>query len=356
MDRETVEIYEAGVRTYLERRTPDTTAAARFGDAVPPGSLRADLGCGPGLQTGVLGAPLVSIDAAFAMVRGVPSGWRVQGDLADLPLRGGCLAGAWASKCYQHLPHDELPLALADLHRVGVVGAPVVLTLFAGEGTRIADDDLPGRRFSLWRPDHLVDVVVGAGFEVEEVEETHGSWTQLRIRARRLRSLADTVGAGMRLLLCGLNPSRYAADRGVGFARPGNRYWPALRAAGLTTADRDARHLLRLDGIGMTDLVKRATVAAAELDRAEYAAGIRRIERLCTWLGPAAVYFVGLAGWRAVVDRKATVGWQERTLGDVPVYLGPSTSGRNASTRLEAHVAHLREAASRAPSPENGPE
>lgn len=344
MDRETVEVYERLAGTYRDRRRSDTTAAAAFAGALPPGAVRADLGCGPGLQTAALGGPLVSLDAAFAMVREVPSGWRVQGDLADLPLRGGCLGGAWASKCYQHLPHDDLPLALADLHRVTVVGAPVVLTLFAGAGTQVADDDLPGRRFSLWPTDRLLDVVVGAGFAPEHVEETPGTWAQLRVHARRLRTLPDTVGAGMRLLLCGLNPSCYAADRGIGFARPGNRYWPALRAAGLTSTDGDIRRLLRHDRLGMTDLVKRATVSAAELDPAEYAAGLERVERLCAWLRPTAVYFVGLAGWRAVVEGKATTGWQERTLGGVPVYLGPSTSGLNASTQLGGHVAHLRAA------------
>ena len=99
----------------------------------------------------------------------------------------------------------------------------------------------------------------------------------------------------MRLLLCGLNPSLYSADVGMGFARPGNRFWPAALAAGVVTRDRDARHLLLHDRVGMTDLVKRATVGAQELTRDEYREGAARVERLVRWLRPGAVCFVGLA-------------------------------------------------------------
>jgi TDG/mug DNA glycosylase family protein len=147
------------------------------------------------------------------------------------------------------------------------------------------------------------------------------------------------------MLVCGLNPSLYAADVGVGFARPGNRFWPALRAAGLTQLDRDPLGLFRTAGIGTTDLVKRATVAASEVSPAEFAAGLARVERLCRWLRPRLLYLVGLQGWRSAVDRRAATGLQPEPLGGVPVYVGPSTSGLNASTQLPGHVAHLRAAA-----------
>jgi TDG/mug DNA glycosylase family protein len=158
---------------------------------------------------------------------------------------------------------------------------------------------------------------------------------------RRLRTLPDRVGPDLRLLVCGLNPSLYAADRGVGFARPGNRFWPAMLAAGLVSIDRDPTHALREHAIGMTDLVKRATVAASELRREEFEAGVARVDRLCAWLRPRAVLLVGLAGWRAAVDRKATTGWQPVDLGGAPVYVMPNTSGLNASTQLPGFVAHL---------------
>ncbi len=95
----------------------------------------------------------------------------------------------------------------------------------------------------------------------------------------------------------------------------------------------------------MTDLVARATARAAELDRGEYDMGLERLERLCDWLQPASVAMVGLAGWRAAVDSRASAGWQPQRLGTTPVYVLPSTSGLNAGTSLGELVAHLRTAA-----------
>jgi TDG/mug DNA glycosylase family protein len=149
----------------------------------------------------------------------------------------------------------------------------------------------------------------------------------------------------MRLLLCGLNPSPASVEAGVGFARPGNRFWPAAHAAGLATKDRDPRHALLVDGLGMTDLVKRPTRTAAELTTEEYRAGLHRVQRLVEWLQPGVVCFIGLAGWRAAVDRKATAGPQPEPLGPAPVYLMPSTSGLNAHSQLPDLTAHLRAAA-----------
>jgi TDG/mug DNA glycosylase family protein len=131
----------------------------------------------------------------------------------------------------------------------------------------------------------------------------------------------------------------------VGFARPGNRFWPAARAAGVVSVDRDPVGALRQDGVGMTDLVRRATVAASELTTEEYRAGLRRIEHLVDWLQPGVVCFVGLAGWRAAFDRRAQPGVQPNTLANVPVYVMPSTSGLNAGSSLADLTIHLRQAA-----------
>jgi TDG/mug DNA glycosylase family protein len=147
----------------------------------------------------------------------------------------------------------------------------------------------------------------------------------------------------MRLLVCGLNPSVYSADAGIGFARPGNRFWPAAIAAGLVTSARDTRAALAA-GIGMTDLVKRATPRADELTRDEYRAGLSRVERMVQWLQPGAVCFVGLAGWRAAVDRHAVAGVQPDAIGGRPAYVMPSTSGLNARTPPSELADHLRAA------------
>ncbi|MEO5745218.1 MAG: mismatch-specific DNA-glycosylase [Terracoccus sp.] len=248
-----------------------------------------------------------------------------------------------------HLQRVDVPLALADLHRSLRLDAPVELTFFSGSAAGrdlFPDDEFPGRWFSTWSEQRLHDVLVGAGFVIDELarDENDGDLT---LRGRRDRTLPDTVGAGMRLLVVGLNPSLHAADAGVGFVTPGNRFWPAALEAGLVSRDRDPRHALLGHGVGMTDLVKRATPRADALTRDEYRSGVERLERLCAWLEPRAVCVVGLAGWRAAVDRKATPGWQDRPLGDRPVYVMPSTSGLNASTSLSDLTNHLHRASAR---------
>ncbi len=238
-------------------------------------------------------------------------------------------------------------MALAELHRALPLGGVLDLTVGAGDG---CPGDEPARPLAGREPP-LSDLLVGAGFEPDEPLAALGAGVARgpRVaRARRARTLPDTVGPGMRMLICGLNPSLYAADAGVAFARPGNRFWPAALAAGLVSADRDPDHALYHHGVGMTDLVKRATVAAGELTTAEYRSGLARVERLVRWLRPRAVCFVGLAGWRAAADRRARPGNQPESLAGVPVYVMPSTSGLNARTSRDELTAHLRQAAAAA--------
>jgi TDG/mug DNA glycosylase family protein len=354
VDHPTVEIYETQSERYAERRAPQSlTAAEALGARREPGVV-ADLGAGPGWYTTALGDPVVAFDAAGAMLRhtkGVaPTALAVQGDLARLPFRRGGLGGAWARNSYVHLRAVDVPVALGELHHALAVGAPAELTFFAGElegRSLFPDDDFPGRWFSTWTEARLRDVVHGAGFAIDglEVRADGPGERGFIVRAVRARSLPDSVGPEMRLLVSGLNPSERAADAGVGYVTPGNRFWPAALAAGLVTQDRDPQHALREHGIGMTDLVKRATPRAAALTTAEYRNGVERIDRLCAWLQPTAVCFVGLAGWRAAVDRRAQPGWQERALGQRPVYVMPSTSGLNAATPPAVLAGHLRAAA-----------
>lgn len=219
----------------------------------------------------------------------------------------------------------EVPLAVARLHRATAVGATL----------RVAVDE------EGWDRERLHDVLVGGGCTDVRVRRRDGRWHG---RGTRARTLADTVGAEMQLLVCGLNPSVFAADAGVGFARPGNRFWPAARAAGLVTADRDPVAALVDHGVGMTDLVKRATPRADALHPDEYRDGLARVDRLLAWLCPGAVVFVGLAGWRAAVDRRAGAGPQGERHG-VPVYVMPSTSGLNARATPDGLADHLRAAA-----------
>ena len=320
--------------------------ALAFAARVPAGAIRIDLGCGPGRHAEFLGEPLISLDAAHAMLavsRDRHPGLRaVQADLSRLPIRGKTLGGAWAVCCYQHLPAEALPMALAELHWALAVGAPITVVVHRGEGQgHRLDSDFPGRFFSHWNEERLTGLFTGAGFDEIEVETLEHL---LSVTARRVVSLPDTVGPDMRLLICGLNPSVFAADAGVGYARPSNRFWSAAVAAGLVDRPRDAAAALRDHGVGMTDLVKRATARSAELSRHEYESGARRVHRLVEWLEPGAVCFVGLEGYRAAVDRTASVGWQALDFGGRPAYVMPSTSGLNAHTRPGDVVAHLRAA------------
>jgi TDG/mug DNA glycosylase family protein len=350
MERDTVQVYEARAADWRAARPPRRLDDLRsLVSKVPPGAVVVDLGCGAGLHLPYLPPPAVALDAAHAMVRlareAAPDAWPVQADLEALPFRRGALGGGWARASYLHVRRERLPLALADLHHALAVGAPAHLLLHAGKrsGT-LADDDFPGRWFSAWEPDALADVFVGAGFTIERCAVDAADTFWLAARITRARTLPDTVGPGMRLLVCGLNPSVYAADVGVGFARPGNRFWPAALAAGLVRRDRDPRAALLHDGVGMTDLVKRATPRADELTRDEYRGGLARVERMVAWLHPGAVCFVGLAGWRAAVDRRAKAGEQPDGIGGRPAYVMPSTSGLNARVPVDELADHLRAA------------
>jgi TDG/mug DNA glycosylase family protein len=348
MDRSTIDVYEARASEWRERRPARfTERAERFRAAVASDAMRADLGCGAGSYLPYLGWPVVALDAAWAMLelaRGAaPEADLVQADVEALPLRRGALGGAWARATYLHIPGPRLPSALAELHQALRVDAPVYLTMRRGDvDGPLADDDFPGRFFAGWQPEPLRDVLVGAGFGVDELTvETEGrEW--LHARATRARTLPDFVGPGLQVLVVGLNPSEYAADAGVGFARPGNRFWPAAIASGLVSRDRDPRHALHHHHVGMTDLVKRATPGAATLTREEYRDGFERVGRLVAWLRPRVVCFVGLTGWRAARDPKATVGIQAEPLAGVATYVMPNTSGVNAHASLDDFIDHFR--------------
>jgi len=353
--------YELGALDWATVRGADHTdrAAAlsrRLTDDGPLG-ITADLGCGPGWHLPALPDGCVALDTARPMLGLVPEHGpgnpRVQADLARLPFAPASLAAAFASKAYVHLDGRTVPRALADLHRALAPGADIALSFFgsgAGAGQRSIDsttdeeDQFPGRCFSLWEHDHLASVLVGAGLRADtiDVEAREDGVPHIWVTGQRRHTLPDTVGPDMRLLVCGLNPSVRAADAGVGFVTPGNRFWPAALAAGLVTRDRDPFHALDVHGVGMTDLAKRATRRADELVADEYRNGLERVERLVQWLTPGAVCFVGLAGYRVAVDRAAAPGPQPAPLGGRPVYLMPSTSGLNAHSSPGELTDHLR--------------
>jgi TDG/mug DNA glycosylase family protein len=348
VDRATVGVYERRAQEWAAKRTPlHRGRAQRLVAQALPGLTVADLGCGPGSYLADLGPAVVAVDAAAAMLRLArsapgPGAGLIQADLEALPFRDRSLGAVWASNSYLHVPRGRLPLALARLHWAMAVGAPLTLSVVAGDGDGDwPGDDFPGRLFSYWQPEGLAALLTGAGFDVDDVAvDGERVWAD----ARRARTLPDTVAPGQRVLVCGLNPSVVAADAGVGFAGPTNRFWRAAVAAGLVTRPRDPLGCALHDHVGMTDLVKRATANAAVLTGEEYRAGAERVRALVEWLRPSLVLFVGLTGWRAAVDPRAVAGLQPEPFGGAPAYVMPSTSGLNAHTTPVALAAHMAEA------------
>jgi double-stranded uracil-DNA glycosylase len=147
------------------------------------------------------------------------------------------------------------------------------------------------------------------------------------------KPLPDVVAAGLDVLFCGINPSLLSAARGHHFARPGNRFWPALHLAGLTphrlAPDQD-RELLRY-GLGVTNLVDRPTRAAAELTAADLRAGASALEGLVARYRPRVVAVLGITAWRVAHDRpRAELGVQPERVGGATTWVAPNPSGLNA--------------------------
>jgi len=173
------------------------------------------------------------------------------------------------------------------------------------------------------------------------------------------RTIPDVLpdpGQPLLVLFCGINPSLYSAATGWHFARPGNRFWPALHLSGFTPRQLAPaeQHLLPGYGLGITNLVARATAQAAELTPAELQAGGERLraliaERRSRGLGPRVLAVAGVTAYRTAFARpRAAIGPQAETLGAAQLWILPNPSGLNASwtlPRIAATFRELREAA-----------
>ncbi len=140
-------------------------------------------------------------------------------------------------------------------------------------------------------------------------------------------------GPGLRVLFVGINPSLRSAEVGHHFARPGNRFWPALHAAGFTprllTPGEDG--LLPSFGLGVVNIVSRPTRSAAELTLAELRAGAMALEETVRAWAPRLVAMVGVVAYRAAFRYPhADMGRQEAHVGGRPVWVLPNPSGLNA--------------------------
>ena len=158
------------------------------------------------------------------------------------------------------------------------------------------------------------------------------------------KPLRDVIAPGLRVLFCGINPSLMSAERGHHFARPGNRFWPALHRSGWTprlmSPDEDGG--LPALGIGITNIVDRPTRAAAELSDDELRAGAAALARLVREVRPGVVAVVGIGAYRVGFGRPdAAVGLQEETIGGRRAWVLPNPSGLNAHWQLPALAAEF---------------
>ncbi|SDE97733.1 G/U mismatch-specific uracil-DNA glycosylase [Blastococcus aurantiacus] len=151
------------------------------------------------------------------------------------------------------------------------------------------------------------------------------------------KPLPDVVAPGLDVLFCGINPSLMSAERGHHFARPGNRFWPALHLAALTprrlTPDED-RELPRY-GLGVTNLVDRPTRTAAELGREELTAGAAALAELVARYRPGVLAVLGIGAYRLAFERpRAGLGRQPEQIGGARTWVVPNPSGLNAHFQL----------------------
>jgi double-stranded uracil-DNA glycosylase len=157
--------------------------------------------------------------------------------------------------------------------------------------------------------------------------------TAAQVAAARGQTIPDLVAPGLRVLFAGINPSLYSAAVGYHFARPGNRFWPAMHHSGFTSRQLapSEQHLLLHLGLGITNVVARATARADELDAAEQRAGWEQLAALTARIGPAWLAVLGITAYRAAAGRPAAaVGPQPDQVGGAAVWVLPNPSGLNA--------------------------
>ena len=166
------------------------------------------------------------------------------------------------------------------------------------------------------------------------------SWkpTKQQLSEAHGKRIPDVIGEGLSVLFVGINPSLYSAAVGHHFARPGNRFWPALKRGGFTPRQLspfEDRSLLDYK-LGLTNLVARATTRADELSDNELRRGASRLRAKLRRWRPQCVAFVGISAFRTALGRKkAEVGRQGESLCDCEVWVLPNPSGLNAHYQLD---------------------
>jgi TDG/mug DNA glycosylase family protein len=147
------------------------------------------------------------------------------------------------------------------------------------------------------------------------------------------KTMPDIIGPTLRVLFCGINPSVYSAVVGHHFARPGNRFWPTLHKAGFTPRQFHPSEDRQLPayGLGITNIVERATVAAADLSADELAEGGRRLRNKVEHYRPEVLAVLGISAYRLAFGQpRAVLGRQPESIGATQIFVLPNPSGLNA--------------------------
>jgi len=160
------------------------------------------------------------------------------------------------------------------------------------------------------------------------------------------KTVPDVIAKDLRVLFCGINPGLYTAAVGHHFARPGNRFWPALCKSGFT--DRllspFEEHELLKDKLGITNVVAHATASAAELSKEDFVHGGRALKRKVRRYQPQIVAVLGVGAYRdALAQPKAAIGEQTERIAGARVWVLPNPSGLNANYQLDDLVKLFKE-------------
>lgn len=179
-------------------------------------------------------------------------------------------------------------------------------------------------------------------------------FTRQELEQYRGRTVDDLIGPGCRLLFVGINPGLWTAATNTHFCHPSNRFYPALRSAGLIDWGLDPnqgmtdeqRTSFLAKGLGITNLVPRATARASELEPSELVEGAERVGQVAAEVRPAVVAVAGVTAYRVAFRRpKAVMGEQPEILGPAVVWVVPNPSGLNAHETLTSLAAWFRRAA-----------
>ena len=152
------------------------------------------------------------------------------------------------------------------------------------------------------------------------------------------KTLPDVIAKNLRVLFCGINPGLYTAAAGHHFARPGNRFWPALYKSGFTNrllSPFDERELLKAK-LGITNVVSHATASASEVTKEDFVRGGRTLRRKVRRYRPRIVAILGIEAYRKAFGQlEVQIGEQDETIGEARLWVLPNPSGLNANYQLK---------------------